>query len=48
MRQMKEKEIVKIRKILDVIFIILAFVFIIVGCFLVFNLFGITNILQEK
>lgn len=45
---MKEKEIVKIRKILDAIFIILAFVFIIVGCFLTFNIFGVTDVLQKK
>lgn len=45
---MDKKEIIKIRKIRDITLIILAFVFIIVGCFLTFNVFGITNILQEK
>ena len=45
---MEEKEIVKIRKVRDITLLVLAFVFICIGCLLVFNVFGVTNFLQEK
>ena len=45
---MEKKEILKIRKARDITLFVLAFVFICIGCFLVFNIFGVTDILRGK
>ena len=45
---MEKKEILKIRKARDITLFVLAFVFIIIGSLLVFNIFGITDFLKEK
>ena len=45
---MDKKEILKIRKARDITLFVLAFVFIIIGSLLVFNIFGVTDILRGK
>lgn len=45
---MEKKEILKIRKVRDITLFVLAFVFICIGCLLVFNVFGVTDFLQKK